>query len=91
MKVSYTRRPAILKAYICVFICFSTKAVHLEAISDITTDAFLASLRIFIARRGKAQSISSDNGTNFVRAKRQLKNSWESPHHLALQDPALLC
>ena len=72
IKVSYTRRPVILMAYICVFICSSTKAVHIEAVSGLTADAFLASLRRFIARSGKPQSISSDSGTNFVGAKIQL-------------------
>ena len=43
---------------------FLNKAVHLEAVLILTADAFLASLRRFIARRGKGQSISSDNGTN---------------------------
>jgi len=70
--VSHTRRPVVLKAYICVFVCFSTKAVHLEVVSDLTSDSFLASLWRFIARRGKAQSISSDNGINFIEAKGQL-------------------
>ena len=45
IKVPYTRRPVILKASICrISVCFSTKAVHMEAASDLTADAFLASL-----------------------------------------------
>ena len=49
------------------------KAVHLESASDLTTDAFIATLRRFTARRGKPSHIWSDHGTNFVGAARVLK------------------
>lgn len=58
-----------LKAYLCLFICFSTKAVHLEAVSDLSTEAFLAAFRRFLARRGRCSHIYSDAGTNFIGAK----------------------
>lgn len=62
-----------IKSYVAVFICLVTKAVHLELVSDMTTAAFLGALRRFIGRRGKCQMIQSDNGTNFVGAKNELK------------------
>lgn len=60
------------KAYICLFVCMSTKAVHLELVSELTTDAFLATLHRFISRRGKPLNIHSDNALNFVGAKNEL-------------------
>nr|CAI5827413.1 unnamed protein product [Callosobruchus analis] len=60
------------KCYVAVFVCFSTKAIHLELVSSLSSDAFLNCLRRFIARRGKPNKIYSDNGTNFVGAKREL-------------------
>ncbi|XP_055838382.1 uncharacterized protein LOC129906593 [Episyrphus balteatus] len=50
----------------------ATKALHLEVVSDLSTDAFLAALRRFVARRGKCSVIYSDNGTNFQGAARTL-------------------
>ena len=48
--VSYEMQK-IVKSYVAVFVCFSSKAIHLELVSDLTTDAFMASLKRFIARR----------------------------------------
>ncbi|KAL6416993.1 hypothetical protein ACFW04_013050 [Cataglyphis niger] len=61
------------KAFIAVFVCLSTKAVHLEVVSDYSADAFLAALRRFTARRGLCRSLQSDCGTNFVGADAQLR------------------
>lgn len=54
------------KAYICLFVCFVTRAIHLELVSDLTSEAYLLSLNRFISRRGKPLEIYSDNGRNFV-------------------------
>ncbi|XP_036346966.1 uncharacterized protein LOC118756302, partial [Rhagoletis pomonella] len=65
-------RPPI-KVYIAVFICFTTKAVHLEIAPDLSTAAFIATFKRFIARRGKCRVVVSDNATNFVGANRELR------------------
>lgn len=62
------------KAYIALFICFVTRAIHLELVSDLTTEAFLASFRRFCARRGKPAKVFSDNGSNFIGANHELNN-----------------
>ncbi|XP_066596555.1 uncharacterized protein [Prorops nasuta] len=62
-----------IKVYGCVFICMSSKAVHIEIVSELTSDAFIAALRRFVGRRGVPAHIYSDNGTNFVGAHRELK------------------
>lgn len=61
------------KSCIALFICFVTKSIHLEAVSDLTSVSFIASLHRFLGRRGCPQRIYSDNGTNFVRANSDLK------------------
>lgn len=61
------------KAYLCLFVCLVTKAVHLELATDLSTSAFLNALRRFIARRGKCTNIYSDNGSNFKGANNELQ------------------
>ena len=61
-----------VKGYVAVFICFASKAVHLEAVSSLTSDAMVAALTRFIARRGIPSQIVSDNATNFVGARGNL-------------------
>ena len=62
----------ITKGYIAVFVCFVTKAVHIEAVTSLSTESFLAALRRFIASRRKPRTICSDNGTNFQGAANEL-------------------
>lgn len=66
------RRITSVKAYISVFVCLVTRAIHLELVSTLTTDAFLATLTRFMSRRGQCRHLYSDNGTNFVGANRKL-------------------
>nr|XP_031836770.1 uncharacterized protein LOC116428796 [Nomia melanderi] len=60
------------KSYLCIFVCFATKAVHIELATDLDTDAFLNCLYRFMSRRGRSHCIYSDNGTNFVGARTEL-------------------
>ena len=69
------RKPTRIKMYACVFVCFSTRAIHLELLSDKSTQAFLAGFRRFCFRRGCPSLMYSDNGTNFVGADRELREA----------------
>jgi hypothetical protein len=66
-----TRRTST-KAYIALFVCMATKAVHIELVSDLSTKAFLAALTRFTSRRGHCKDIFCDNATNFVGAKNEV-------------------
>ncbi|GFT05035.1 uncharacterized protein TNCV_530911 [Trichonephila clavipes] len=72
-KPNLKRSRVTLKSYIAIFICFSTKATHLEVVSDLTTEAFLACLRRFIARRSKPSVIQGDQaiGVTMQRTSRE--------------------
>lgn len=65
-------KPKHVKAYISLFVCLTTKAIHLELVSDLTTEAFLAALDRFVNRRGLVRKIMSDNATNFAGASKEL-------------------
>ncbi|XP_045501456.1 uncharacterized protein LOC123698751 [Colias croceus] len=52
----------------------ATRAVHIEAVSDLTSEGFLAAFKRFVARRGRCIQLWSDNGTNFVGASKELRN-----------------
>lgn len=71
IKSSNLRRAKITKAYLCVFICMVTRAVHLEVVTDLSTECFLNALKRFIARRGKCKTIFSDCGSNFIGASNE--------------------
>ncbi|GFW26466.1 integrase catalytic domain-containing protein [Trichonephila clavipes] len=53
------------------------KTVHIELVSDLTSQAFIAALKRFMARRGKCAKLFSDNGKNFVGASDEIKKLLE--------------
>ncbi|XP_055522442.1 uncharacterized protein LOC129716631 [Wyeomyia smithii] len=71
------RSTVVYKAYVAVFVCFATKAIHLELVSNLTADAFIAALQRFISRRGKCERLFSDNGLNFVGSKNKLREMYD--------------
>ena len=70
-------RPPV-KMYIAVYVCFTSKAVHIELVSDLTSDAFVLSFQRFVARRGLPTKVYCDNATNFVGASRALNELHEA-------------
>lgn len=60
------------KCYIALFVCLATKVVHIELAADLSAEIFLNLFKRFISRRGRPSDIYSDNGLNFVGAKREL-------------------
>jgi transposase InsO family protein len=63
----------LIKTYLCIFVCLAVKAIHIELVTDLSKEAYIAALNRFVARRGKPQSILYDNGTNFVVTSNELK------------------
>lgn len=59
-----------LKRYGLLFTCLCSRAVHIETLDDLKTDAFINALRMFVAIRGPVRQLRCDRGTNFMGAKR---------------------
>lgn len=64
-----------LKGYVVVFVCMVTRAVHLDAVTALTSAKFLEAYQRFTSRRGTPALLYSDNGTNFIGAKNILKKA----------------
>lgn len=80
------------KGYIAIFVCMTYKAIHLELVSSLSSETFLAALDRFVnTRGGNVRHMYSDNGRNFVGASRLLRealehwSSEETLRHLSLQ------
>ncbi|XP_018317371.1 uncharacterized protein [Mycetomoellerius zeteki] len=72
------REAKMYKGYLAIFVCFSTSAVHIEVVTDYSTEAFIAAYKRFTARRGICATLNSDCGTNFVGADRELRQRFDS-------------
>ncbi|KAK7865843.1 hypothetical protein R5R35_003962 [Gryllus longicercus] len=73
------------KVYLALFVCMVTKAVHIEIVSSLTTEAFLMALKRFVSRRGIPTKIFSDNATTFVGANSRLHALYNLFKSLAFQ------
>lgn len=60
-----------LKRYGLLLTCMCSRAIHIEMLEDLTTDAFINALRSFIALRGSVRQIRCDQGSNFIGARHE--------------------
>lgn len=78
------------KRYGVIFTCLTTRAIHIEVANSLDTESFVNALRRFIARRGQPKEMRSDNGGNFVKGEKELRqeiNAWnqEQIHNFLVQ------
>ena len=76
-------RRSDIKRYGALFTCMASKAIHIEMVDDMTTDAFLNALRCIIAIRGPIRQIHTDRGTNFIGAANELHGQIKTSSSLA--------
>ncbi|XP_029675495.1 uncharacterized protein LOC115242992 [Formica exsecta] len=68
LRTSPGRGHRATKTFLAIFVCLSTKAVHLDVASNYSAEAFIAAFRRFVSRRGLCSELFSDCGSNFVGA-----------------------
>ncbi len=69
-------KPTLVKAHVSAFVSLSVKVVHLEPVSNLTSEAFIAVLRRFAARHGKPCHMERQ-WFKFVGAARDLKELFQ--------------
>ena len=60
------------KVYICLFTCASTRAVHLEVVTDLSEETFLQAFHRFAARRSLPRLVISDNASTYMSVSKEL-------------------
>ena len=65
VKDVYSKKVEMNKAYIALFTCATTRAVHLELVPNLRAESFTRALIRFKGRRGTPALIVSDNGKTF--------------------------
>lgn len=68
------------KVYICLFTCATSRAIHLEVVTDLTVDTFLLAFRRFASRRSLPQIVVSDNASTYLAAADELQQLLQSEH-----------
>ena len=78
------------KVWGCLFVCFHSRAVHLELLRDSSTQHFIYALERFVGRRGRPEMIYSDNAPNFKAADRELKQMYRKIDFKAVKNAGIL-
>ena len=68
-----------MSGHLTLYTCYSTRAVHLDLVRDMTTQTFLRSFRRFTARRGTPTRMISDNAKTFKSVAASITKILESP------------
>ncbi|XP_060586634.1 uncharacterized protein LOC132742285 [Ruditapes philippinarum] len=71
------------KAYICLFTCANTRAIHLEFVSDMTVESFILALRRFFSRKSIPKIIMSDNALTYIATAKILKDEILGTHNIS--------
>ena len=59
--------------YICLLTCASTRATHLETVTDLSAETFLLAFRQFASSRSIPSVMLSDNASTYLAAAEELK------------------
>ncbi|XP_030834878.1 uncharacterized protein LOC105444169 [Strongylocentrotus purpuratus] len=66
---------SVRKRYGVVFTCMTTRAIHIEVANSLDTSSCIDAIRRMMSRRGPIKRLVSDNGTNLVGTKAELRKA----------------
>jgi transposase len=69
----------MIKTYVALFTCASSRAVHLELVPNLEAKTFMLCLRRFVSCRGLPRLIVLDNAKTFKSAKKTLQRVFDIP------------
>ena len=78
-----------VKRYGVLFTCLSIRAIHIEVAHSLDTKSFINALRRFVSRRGTPEEIRSDNGGNFLKGEKELREAIEGWNQQEIQKSLL--
>ena len=77
--VTSKEKGEVMKTYICLFTCGSTRAIHLELVESLSVESFIRAFRRFCGRRGLPATIITDNAKTFKSAALEVKKLLRAP------------
>ena len=72
-----------------IFTCLSIRAIHIEVAHSLDTESLINALRRFVSRRGTPEEIRSDNGGNFVKGEKKLREAIEEMNQQKIHESLL--
>ena len=72
-KTSEDKSDESQKVYVCLFMCASTRAVHLELTPALRVESFSLAFRRLTSRRGLPAAITSDNAKTFRSSSQDIR------------------
>ena len=79
LMVTSKEQGEVMKTYICLFTCGSTRAIHLELVESLSVESFIRAFRRFCGRRGLPATIITDNAKTFKSAALEVKKLLRAP------------
>ncbi|XP_068235712.1 uncharacterized protein [Palaemon carinicauda] len=85
------RGRAQIKHWGLIFTCLNMRAIHLEVVSNLTSDSFISAFRRFLVHCDEVKTVRCDCGTNIVGSRKVLDSSYEFLAENKVRNELLRC
>lgn len=87
--IKVKERRSQVKRWGVIFTCSTVRAVYLDVVETLETDSFLSCFFRFGTKRGYPRTLTSDQGTNFIGAAREMREAVNNFDHEKIRDSML--